>query len=251
MDEISLDRLIGRGAQADVYLHDGQAIKHFHKEVSQESVLSEADIQQKIFKTGLPAPRVYGVATISGRPAIAMEYFKGPTLGNLMMEDPARIMEYLTRTVEMQVQTHKTSGEELPSQKEKLSVRIAAVTALKDECKQKLLVLLNTLAHDSAVCHGDFHPYNLIQAEQGYKIIDWADASCGTPAADACRSYLLYLLHGKEAAEGYLQLYCALSGIPREDILKWLPVQAGARLLEAGRGDDVSLLLRLAESSAQ
>ncbi len=251
MNDIPLGRLIGRGAQADVYLHDGQVIKLFHEGAFQESALSEADIQQKVYLAGLPAPRVYNVATISGRPAIAMEHFNGPTLGSLMMNDPARAMEYLTQTVEMQLQTHRVSGGGLPSQKEKLHYRIASVAALKEDTKKKLLALLDTLAHDGAVCHGDFHPFNLIKTEQGLKIIDWADASCGTPAADACRSYLLYLLHGKEAAEGYLQLYCAMAKTHAEDVLKWMPVIAGARMRETGLGDDESLLLRLAEGSAQ
>jgi tRNA A-37 threonylcarbamoyl transferase component Bud32 len=249
MNPIHPDHLIGRGAQADVYLYDNQAIKLFHEGVSEESVLYEADIQQRVYSAGLSAPQVYGVATMEGRYAILMEHFPGPSLGELMEKDRPRALEYLLQAVMLQVQMHATPGNGLPSQREKLRSRISYVAALPEEVKQHLLQLLDSLTVDRVVCHGDFHPYNIIQTEKGLAIIDWVDASCGSALADACRSYLLYLLHGKEAAEVYLHFYCEQTNVSRDDVLKWLPILAAARLCEAGRGDDVELLLRLAVSS--
>lgn len=249
MNPIHPDHLIGRGAQAEVYLYDNQVIKLFYEGVSEEAVLYEADIQQRVFNAGLSAPQVYGVATMEGRYAILMEHVPGPSLGELMEKDRPHALEYLLQAVKLQAQMHATPGSGLPSQREKLRHRISLVSMLPEDAKQRLLQLLDSLAADQVVCHGDFHPYNIIQAEKGLAVIDWMDASCGSAPADACRSYLLYLLHGKEAAEAYLQFYCGQAGISRDDVLKWLPVLAGARLCEAGRGDDVELLLRLAGAS--
>ena len=246
MNPLQPDHLIGRGAQADVYLYDNQAIKLFHAGVSEEAVLYEADIQQRAYNAGLPAPRVYGIAVMEERYALLMEHIPGPSLGELMEKDRPRAAEYLARAVALQAQMHRTPGNGLPSQREKLRGRISAAAALPEDVKLRLLQLLDSLAADHVVCHGDFHPYNLIRTEYGLAVIDWVDASCGSARADACRSYLLYLLHGKEAAEPYLHMYCEQSGVPGEDVLKWLPVIAGARLWEAGRGDDTALLMRLA-----
>ncbi len=246
MNPIHPDHLIGRGAQADVYLYDSQVIKLFHEDVSEESVLYEADIQQRVYNAGLSAPQVYGMATMEGRYAILMEHVPGQSLGELMEKDRPHALEYLKQAIELQVQMHKSPGHGLPSQREKLRSRIASVSALPEDTKQSLLQLLDSLAADEAVCHGDFHPYNIIQTEKGLAIIDWVDASCGSAKADACRSYLLYLLHGKEAAEAYLHFYCEQANVSKEDVLKWLPILACARLCEAGRGDDVELLLKLA-----
>ncbi len=240
------DNLIGRGAQADVYLCDGQAVKLFHQGTPEDAVLYEADIQQRVYIAGLSAPRVYGVVTMENRFAILMEHVPGPSLGELMEKDRSRAAEYLMQAVALQVQMHLTPGSGLPSQSEKLRQRITAASALTDSVKQRLLSLLESMASDQVVCHGDFHPFNLIYTDNGLAIIDWVDASCGSAQADACRSYLLYLLHGKEAAEYYLEFYCQQSGIEAKAILKWLPILAGARLMEAGRGDDTSLLLKLA-----
>ncbi len=241
--------LIGRGAAADVYLNQGQAIKLFHPGALEESVLYEADIQQRVYLAGLSAPRVFGVTTIEGRYAILMEHVPGPSLGHLMETDRPRAPEYLAKAAALQVKMHQTPGAGLPSQSEKLRRRLLHADALPDEARRRLLSLLDTLAEDRVVCHGDFHPYNLIQTDHGLAVIDWVDASQGSAGADAARSYLLYLLHGREAAELYLQYYCQQAGIKKEAILQWLPILAGARLLEAGRGDDTELLMRLAQGA--
>jgi aminoglycoside phosphotransferase (APT) family kinase protein len=47
------------------------------------------------------------------------------------------------------------------------------------------------LAGGTAICHGDFHPGNVIMSAAGPRVIDWVDASCGPPAADVARTLFL------------------------------------------------------------
>ena len=49
----------------------------------------------------------------------------------------------------------------------------------------------------------------------------------GEPLVDVCRSYVDYAVSSAEFAELYLARYCAASGAKREDVLQWLPIQAG------------------------
>lgn len=246
MNPLDPSNLIGRGAQADVYLHEGQAIKLFHPGTPEDAVLYEADIQQRVHLLGLPAPRVFGMAVLQDRFAILMEHVPGPSLGALMEKDRPHAMDYMAQAVNLQAQLHRTQGTGLPSQRDKLFHRISSADALSQDVKRQLLDRLDSIASDCVVCHGDFHPYNILQTENGPVIIDWVDASCGSAGADACRTYLLFLLHGKEAAEPYLSLYCGLTGTEKEAVMQWLPILAAARLLEYGRGDDTDLLVRLA-----
>ena len=238
---------IGRGAQADVYLIDGQAVKLFHPGASEDAVFYEADIQQRIYNMGLTAPRVFGINQLDGRYAILMEYIQGPSLGELIEKDQSKAMEYLQHAAALHARMHTVSGAGLPSQQEKLFRRIQSVSQLSDAAKERLALLLQTLSGGSVVCHGDFHPYNLIQTKDGLKVIDWVDAACGSAEADAARSYLLYLLHGRAAAEPYLCMYCEATQTKKEAVLAWLPVIAGARLSEVGRGDDEALLMEIAQ----
>ena len=243
---IAPENLIGSGAQAEIYLWDGQVIKLFHRGTPDATVQNEADIQQKLYLSGLPVPRVFGLATLDLRPAILMEYLPGPSLGDVMLNDLAHAADYIQAAAALHAQMHTIGGEGLPAQSDKLRRKINSTPLLDKDEKQRLLSLLVRIDPGRAVCHGDFHPYNIIQTKSGLAVIDWADATCGSAPADVCRSYLLYLLHGREAAGPYLDGYCAIASIKKEAILEWLPVIAGARLEETGRGDDVELLLRLA-----
>ncbi|MFC2013409.1 phosphotransferase family protein [Chloroflexota bacterium] len=50
--------------------------------------------------------------------------------------------------------------------------------------KEVVLEALEQLPDGSAVCHGDFHPRNIIISSRGPVIIDWANATQGNPLAD-------------------------------------------------------------------
>jgi Phosphotransferase enzyme family len=54
---------------------------------------------------------------------------------------------------------------------------------------------LKNMPDDDRLCHGDFHPLNVLgEASQPF-VIDWPDACRGDPTGDVCRSYLLLKFH--------------------------------------------------------
>src|SRR5215472_10876517 len=69
------------------------------------------------------------------------------------------------------------------------------------------------------LCHGDFHPINVLGEISRPVVIDWPDACGGDPAADVCRSYLLLRLHAADIAEPYLDAYCRISNVTWEKVL--------------------------------
>ena len=103
------------------------------------------------------------------------------------------------------------------------------------------------------VCHGDFHPDNIILSQRGPVIIDWPTAGSGEPAADVARTLLLFAI-GMPAetpaptrilialARGYFSRryrarYLGSSGLTFPDVKAWLPVIAAARLAEEIDGE--------------
>ena len=82
------------------------------------------------------------------------------------------------------------------------------------------------------LCHGDFHPFNILYDGQKHWIIDWVDAAAGNPPADACRSYIIFKQYLNRMSGIYLRAFCKESGVSQEDVLAWLPVIAAARLNE-------------------
>ena len=99
------------------------------------------------------------------------------------------------------------------------------------------------------ICHGDFHPYNLLYEDESIFIIDWVGALRGNPLADVAGTYLIIKTMGLKAenhssllidmitqffinkfAEVYLKEYLKISNSSRSDIKKWLPVRAATYL---------------------
>jgi aminoglycoside phosphotransferase (APT) family kinase protein len=128
----------------------------------------------------------------------------------------------------------------------RLASNIGRARLLDEPRQEVLLSRLADMPNGDRLCHGDFHPINVLGQTSDPIVIDWADAACGDPAADACRSYLLLKLHAEEIANPYLDTYCRIKPLPRMRILDWLPYVAAARLAE-NVPDDLDRLRELAE----
>jgi aminoglycoside phosphotransferase (APT) family kinase protein len=118
---------------------------------------------------------------------------------------------------------------------------------LSDDLRKRVLNLLATLTDGESVCHGDFHPGNVLITDQGAVVIDWMTASSGNPWADVARTSMILTIGAKGAGKQvspmirsiinlyhrtYLKQY--LKHIPdrRNELKQWIPVIAAARLDE-------------------
>ncbi|GHU71373.1 aminoglycoside phosphotransferase [Spirochaetia bacterium] len=225
-------QLIAGGAQADVFLDDGKALKVFKYPISETDVQYEADLQRKAFEYGLPVPKIYGITKVNGKRAIVMEYLNGASLGEKILQNKETLLDYLAKSVDIQINIHSYTADNFPAMKERSVIRISSTDHLDKTQKDALLKKISEMKFDNKLCHGDFHVNNLIETKEGIRIIDWVDASAGTAAADVCRSYLLYYLNAPELAEVYLNLYCEKTSMTKEEIFLWEPIIAGIRLTE-------------------
>ena len=50
---------------------------------------------------------------------------------------------------------------------------------------------LDSLPGGDALCHGDFHPANVMRSPSGPVVIDWPNAARGAPEADVARTLLI------------------------------------------------------------
>ncbi|WP_370297363.1 phosphotransferase family protein [Rossellomorea marisflavi] len=173
-----------------------------------------------------------------------MEYIEGETLGDLAMKNRTLLEDYLAVSVEIQMMIHEKDAPELEPMTHKLTRQLQDVSSLSSEEKMGLLKQVDQLS-GTKLCHGDFHLFNLVETENGIRILDWVDASSGDIRADVIRTYLLYVGFDQEIAEQYLALYCEKSGLQSEEILQWGPMIAGARLWENVPGEDADRLLEI------
>jgi aminoglycoside phosphotransferase (APT) family kinase protein len=136
----------------------------------------------------------------------------------------------------------------LPEYKTKLKNEISRTGLLTEDVKSKLYEYIDQLADDNILCHGDFHPDNVLIAKDRAVIIDWMTAARGNPLADVARTSIMFKF-GDVSEKPYLEKkminffrtkflseyinhYMDISSVKLEQIEQWeLPV-AAARLSE-------------------
>jgi len=113
-----------------------------------------------------------------------------------------------------------------------VTAKLGRAPVLSADQRRRLLSRLEALPDGDRLCHGDFHPWNILGSPSSALVIDWLDATQGSPAADACRAFLLLSPAAASTALPYLDAYLSRSGLALEEVTSWLPALAGARLSE-------------------
>jgi len=226
-----MEKLIGTGATAEIYLA-GNVAKKIYTNAAISEVESEKKRQQFAYSAGLLVPQVYEIKKLDdGRIVLEMEYIKGVPLMNLKMSE-AELIEAMHILVKLQHEIYQIPAPELLNLKNEMTEKIFSTT-LDSKVKNELSALLLQLDDKTQqLCHGDFHPLNVLFDGEKHWIIDWVDATCGNPYADICRTYVLLKSQMTELAELYLQVVCKSQTCQPEEILKWLPLVAASRLSE-------------------
>jgi aminoglycoside phosphotransferase (APT) family kinase protein len=232
MSKLVLGRILGTGKEAEVFEFGSDVLKLYRTTAPKRSAFREAATLALVEDFGLPAPQVRGVRRIEGRWGIVMTRAEGPSFGETMRRQPELVAQYLKRMALLQKRVHGHQATQLGSLKMRLEANIRQVTVLGETQKNTLLNRLAGMPDGDRLCHGDFHPLNLLGSPGHETLVDWLDATRGDPAADVCRSYVLIRCMFPEIAAAYVAAYVAVSDESLERISSWLPFVAAARLAE-------------------
>jgi thiamine kinase-like enzyme len=160
---------------------------------------------------------------------------------------PWTILKRARSLAGLHVKINKQSITGLPSYKEGLRYAIGETPYLNEDLRNKTLALLDTLPDGQRLCHGDFHPGNVILTKDGPIVIDWMTARAGSPWMDVARTSLLLSIGPKGAGKlvspiikiairlyyrAYLNRYHTLVSDTKNELKHWIPVIAAARLNE-------------------
>ena len=260
-----LGPLVGTGRTAEVYgWDDDYVLKLFHAMMPFASVAAEARFAEVVTGAGLPAPvAIEPLFEVDGRYGIVYARVDGPTMLALLASDPRRLEELASQFGALHAQMHRCTCGVLPGQRAALERAIAYAPALPEHLRSRVLQHLARLPGGHAICHGDFHPDNIVMTAQGPVIIDWMTATYGNPVADVARTTLLF--RTADAPERnparaaaleevrhrfyavYRRAYEERLPLAAAEIETWLPVLAAARLAE-GVPEEEERLLRIVES---
>jgi len=212
-------------------------LKLYRKGFTLSSVLKEEKISRIVYEAGLPVPVVYGIINIGNR--------HGVLLLDEIISKPHKLIYFTDLLAELHAKIHSVKTNQLQKIHEKLRSQILKAPLISEKERKIAIETLNKLPKDNAICHGDFHPGNIIMSKQGPVVIDWVDASQGDYHADITRTILLIQVaeHPElrkavddyaesKLGEYYIKRYSRIKEISRELLDEWkLPVVT-ARLSE-------------------
>ena len=260
--------LIGEGREAEIFAWDDDTVLRLPRPSSWWSqVEQEAEAMRAAAAGGVPVPRVAGTTTHEGRVGLIMERVDGPDLITLMGKRPWSIPRAARMVGRGQAAMHEVvAPSDLRRVRDVSRLKIETADELPAALAEFALATLDTLPDGDRLCHGDFHPGNVLLGSHGPAVIDWTAVGRGDPAADLARTRLLLrqgavqdympalIRHIHAYGRGafyrlYLRAYRRARPIDGELVDRWEIVRAADRVRE-GIEDEQPALLELLERRA-
>jgi aminoglycoside phosphotransferase (APT) family kinase protein len=184
----------------------------------------------------------------------------------LLSAKPWKIFEFGRTLAELHVSVHQCIVDDLPSQHEQLE-RLITRAELPTAQRDLALARLRELPDGTAICHGDFHPDNVLVNGDTATVIDWTTAGVGNPVADFALTSLILRLGAPPPGsslwtrigirvgralfhQSYASRYRRLRYLSLQDVRPWaLPIAVARLGYEIAAERDQ--LLRLINQAAQ
>lgn len=180
--------LIAGGRTAEVFdVGDGRVLKLLRPGVSERLLDLEASKTAAAHAAGAPAPAVYERRVVDGRAGIEMERVEGRMMLDEIRRAPWTAGRWGRRLADLHADLTARTSTDLPNAKDRLAT-IIDTTDLPVRHRVAAKDALLSLPDGDRVLHGDFHPLNVMVHDGTFTVIDWVDASRGSPAADVART---------------------------------------------------------------
>ncbi len=257
--------LISQGRTAEIFqFGDGRVLKLFFAEFPERYVETEARTARLVAESGAPVPKLHDLVAIDGRRGIVYERIIGETMLARLQRRPWRLPAMARLLADLLAELHQIELPALDRQADRLRQQIATAPGLTDSIRSQVSQELTRVPGEARrLCHGDFHPDNVLLTARGPIVIDWLTATSGEPAADVARSRLLMEIarpvHAQSRSDRlltgagrhlfvarFLSRYRKRTGLGKARLAAWAPIVAAARLSEDVAGEQAILHRKIA-----
>jgi aminoglycoside phosphotransferase (APT) family kinase protein len=254
-------KLLARGGQAEIYEYgEGRVLRVLRGPQDEELLKNEIGIMQSLAGTPVHVPGVYEFLTVEGRPAAVVERIAGESMMDHIQRHPFEMRREAESLASLHLELAKYGAVlGLRPSKERARYLVNRAEALEPDLREFVLGLLESLPEGSELCHGDFHPGNIIKADGRNYVIDWFGAYKGDIISDAAHTYLLFknvprypglspLRHAAVKFAGNLLAGTYLTAIRKSrafdqgQFSKWIAVKAAERACFGSPGERQALI---------
>ncbi len=262
-------RRIGEGRTAEIFeWGEGRVLRLFRDGASRAYARHEMEVSQRVHDTGIPSPAVYptdsddGLVSIDGRLGFVMDRVDGLSMLQMLTGRPWLLWRHARSFADLHLGMHARTAAGLPCQRDRFHRIVDRIEETVGRgVADRVRAAIDELWEGSAVCHGDFHPDNILMNDRGPVIIDWGPATSGCPAADV--AWTVYLFRHGGSPPGmrpwqrfslalfrrlflgaYRRAYLNGSAVRWRDVVRWGPAIAAIRLGD-GIPEERQTLLRI------
>lgn len=236
-------KMIGIGNTATVHeLKDGKVLKLFDSGYPTDAIEREFFNAQAISNMSFAKPNAYEIVFCEERMGIIYDRVEGESL-----------LDWVIKTGDVQIcavymaELHKSIGRNeitnVPNYKEFLKDNIVKGFSDNLDKQKKALQMLEKLGDGKVLCHGDFHPGNIILSDGHVVIIDFMNICRGDFLYDVARTVFLVEytpvpaeMENKEIVyqlkKTLTDLYLIQMNVTRDMIKDYLSVISAARVGE-------------------
>jgi tRNA A-37 threonylcarbamoyl transferase component Bud32 len=183
-------RLIGQGREAEIFeWSDGRALKLLRARGSNSGLALEIAALHAARSAGVPVPQTYDEVTIDGRSGLVMDRLEGSDLLTIIGQKPWRVFQSGAVTGEIHARINAAQAPaSLPAVRDLVNRGLARLALSEPALADRVGRVLAQLPDGDALCHGDFHPGQLMLAGDRYAALDWSGARRGDPLCDYART---------------------------------------------------------------
>ena len=194
--QLTAECKLSEGREAEIFdWGEGRVLRLYRSATADLEARYQADLLRQIAGLGLRVPIVYEVVTVMGRPGIVMERLDGSDLLTELARRPWRVLQVGGICGRLHASLNDAPAPSIvPSLQERLSGRIAGSEMVPERYAQLALDALSGLPAADRLCHGDFHPGNVMMSGAEPVTLDWSIAASGSAEADFAQSQLILSL---------------------------------------------------------